>query len=527
MALAAFGDPNLPITDRIVAAQSSILTATLCAFVLAALFAQQRRNEAALNDNRQRLQLALDASGLGVWSVDLTTGRVEIDSRGKLLHGLDANTRLLTIEEARQVVHPDDLAHLRAVFGAPQPFTPVRSGEYRVVIPASHPHAGEVRYVATVGRLADDSKRWHGVVRDITEHKAAEAAVKESEARLREALTAGQVMAFEWSPRTGLSLRSENSSQILGIELRQEANRGLNDFLARVHPDDRAHFKAHVYGVCPARPSYSTRFRFIRRDGREVWLEETAKAEFDAAGHYVRLKGLTRDVTERKRAEEHQNLLIAELDHRVKNVLANVAAVAMRTREGSGSMDEFVAALDGRIKSMADAHALLSRSRWQGVSLTDLVRQELAPYATVGNTTVEGPDVVLTTEATQTVAMVLHELATNAAKYGALSTPQGRVSVHWDRRSTASARATLRLEWHEQGGPAVAAPAQTGYGTSVIRELIPYELGGTAELEFAADGVCCTIEITVDSDRVRSGTSSLLPLMSFWRPCLTNAANAD
>src|SRR4029079_18329482 len=107
--------------------------------------------------------------------------------------------------------------------------------------------------------------------------------------------------------------------------------------------------------------------RFVRSDGQEVWLEETSKAEFDAAGRFVRLKGLTLDITERKHAEQRQDLLIAELDHRVKNVLARVGVVAMQTRQGGNSMDGFVKALDGRIQSMAVAHSLLSQSRWHGV----------------------------------------------------------------------------------------------------------------------------------------------------------------
>jgi two-component sensor histidine kinase len=202
--------------------------------------------------------------------------------------------------------------------------------------------------------------------------------------------------------------------------------------------------------------------------------------------------------TGRKRAEEQQSLLVAELDHRVKNVLASVAVVARRTGERSGTTADFIEALDHRLQSMADAHALLSRTRWQGVSLADLVGQELAPFASSENTVVEGPSVCLKAAATQAMATVLHELATNAAKYGALSTHLGRVSVRWGWQSNGRAPATLRLEWHEQGGPIVGAPDQAGYGTSVIRDLIPYELGGTVDLVFAPDGVRCAVTIPAE-----------------------------
>ena len=229
-----------------------------------------------------------------------------------------------------------------------------------------------------------------------------------------------------------------------------------------------------------------------------MWLEETAKAEFDAAGRIVRLKGLTRDVTELKRAEERQNLLVAELDHRVKNTLACVSAVAQRSREGHPTMDEFLEVLDGRIHSMANAHALLSRGRWQGVGLAELVQCVLAPCVGEGNAIVEGPDVVLAAEATQAVATVLHELVTNAVKYGALSTPHGRVSVSWDWLSTRNSRRPLVLQWQEIGGLSVVAPKKSGYGTSVICDLIPYELGGTVDLVFAPEGVRCRLEIPGD-----------------------------
>jgi two-component sensor histidine kinase len=235
-------------------------------------------------------------------------------------------------------------------------------------------------------------------------------------------------------------------------------------------------------------------FRFIRPDGSEVWLEKTSRTEFDTTGRPIRLKGLARDITKHKQAEKRQDLLSAELDHRVKNVLARVAAVVRHTRRRSGTPDEFVKAIDGRIQSIAAAHTLLSQSRWSGVGLTDLIHQQLAAYTTGANIAISGLDVALTSAQTQAVAMVIHELATNAVKHGALSNPDGNVSVSWDRTGT-DATAVLTITWRELGGLPIEAPLQPGYGLSLIRDLIPHELGGAVDLTFPPDGVCCKIEI--------------------------------
>ena len=333
------------------------------------------------------------------------------------------------------------------------------------------------------------------VSREISDRKRIDVAIKESEIRLQQTLTAGQMMAFNWNPETGTSHRSENAEQSLGLEPQAAAHGPGKDFLARVHPQDRKRFAAQIKELSPARPSYLACFRFIRPDGREVWFEETGRAEFDASGRHLRLKGLTYDITERKRAEEQQRLLVRELDHRVKNVLASVGAVAQRTREGSGSIDEFLQAFDGRIQSMANAHALLSRSHWKGVGLAELVRNELESCVREGGAHVEGPDVLISAEATQPIAIVLHELVTNASKYGALSVPDGHITVRWDCQKGNHSGVRLLLEWIETDGPPVVAPSRTGYGTRAIRSLVPYELGGAVELFFDATGVRCRLEI--------------------------------
>jgi two-component sensor histidine kinase len=198
-------------------------------------------------------------------------------------------------------------------------------------------------------------------------------------------------------------------------------------------------------------------------------------------------------LSEAMRLHARQALLVAELDHRVKNILAQVAVVAASTRQGSRSIDAFLKSLEGRIQSMAAAHNLLSKARWQSVGLDALVRSELAPYATSANVTIRGTDIALRFAEIQALARVLHELATNAAKYGALSIPRGQVSVSWGCKTHGDAT-HLILVWRELGGPQVASDVQSSYGINLIRNLIPHELGGTVDLVFAADGVSCKIE---------------------------------
>lgn len=226
----------------------------------------------------------------------------------------------------------------------------------------------------------------------------------------------------------------------------------------------------------------------------EVWYLSRVWALF--AGSSLLVVLLTETLLLHRRYGQHQQELIAELDHRVKNILAQVAVVATSTREGSRSIDEFLGSLNGRIQSMATAHTLLSRSGWQSVGLDAVVRNQMAPYLTSANMTIGGPDIMLTAAEIQAVSRVLHELATNAAKYGALSIPGGQVSVHWDLKPN-GALTHLTLFWREFGGPPVAAEHPSGYGTSLIRDLIPHELAGTVDLAFAKAGVSCRIEIPI------------------------------
>ncbi len=329
---------------------------------------------------------------------------------------------------------------------------------------------------------------------DISERKNAELALAERNMQFDLAEKAALVGSYAYDLDTKVVRVSEGYAALHGLPERTPVTTG-HKWRASTHPEDviriervwKEAFRAH-------RGEYDIEYRIVR-DGKVRWIYSRSFVSYGSNGRAQRVVGVNIDITERKRAEEHQRLLVAELDHRVKNALATVSAIAAHTLDGSNSMEHFVAALDGRIRSMASSHELLSCRRWEGIPLAELLERELTPYTRGNNTEVDGPQVLLRAEAGQSMAFVLHELTTNAAKYGALSTSEGKITVRWHWPPNGGARERLIIEWQEIGGPAVAAPCKSGYGTSVIRELIPHELGGKADLTITPQGVRCRMEI--------------------------------
>ncbi len=214
------------------------------------------------------------------------------------------------------------------------------------------------------------------------------------------------------------------------------------------------------------------------------WCIGTAAASVDATDHVVRISGVTVDITERKEAEERQALLAREVDHRARNALALVQSIVRLTR--ADTIKSYIAAVEGRIGALSRAHTLLSQSRWQGADLARLVDEELAPYRTgdADKIVVRGPDLSLEPRTAQTLALALHELATNAAKYGALSVLAGRVSLTWELKPD-----RLVLRWTETGGPPVKAPASPGFGIRVISASIERQLEGEAAFDWQPEGL--------------------------------------
>src|SRR5262245_43919375 len=337
-----------------------------------------------------------------------------------------------------------------------------------------------------------------GVNIDVTERKRAEVALQASEAKFAGilAIAGDAIVSIDGNHR--ITLFNEAAEQLFGYSRSEMIGQPMDLLIpSRFRSVHHRHIERFTSGPdMPRRMAEQREVPGRRKSGEEFPIEASI-SKVKIAGEWVYTVVL-RDITERKRAQEHQRVLHAELDHRVKNVLATVSTVAARTMDASTSMQHFVASLDGRIRSMARTHELLSAAQWQGISVLELVRRELAPYATKGNTDINGPAVMLKAEAGQAMGMVLHELATNAAKYGALSAQNGRVSIRWEHRLNGHPRSHLVLEWREVGGPSVVAPENSGFGTSTIRDLIPYEFGGTVDLSFAPSGVGCHLELPAD-----------------------------
>jgi PAS domain S-box-containing protein len=337
--------------------------------------------------------------------------------------------------------------------------------------------------------------RLKGLTRDITDRKQAERALEVRNMQLSLAGRAALVGSFAVDFETEELQFSEGYAAIHGLpDGISRATRSV--WRSGVHPEDLPHVEeVRSRAFRDQRREYGVEYRITRPTGEVRWIEGRCFVSYASDGLPEGMVGVDIDVTERKRAEEHQQMLVAELDHRVKNVLATVSAVASRTEDASPSGADFVATLAGRIQSMAATHELLSCRQWRGVSLRELVRRVLAPYMTRNNTDLDGPELTLSPEAAQAVSMALHELTTNAAKHGALSTDEGRVSVRWDRVLNGKPDARVRIQWRETAGPAVQPPQRSGYGMEVIRDLIPYELGGTVDLVFAPGGVRCDLDI--------------------------------
>jgi len=309
----------------------------------------------------------------------------------------------------------------------------------------------------------------------------------ESEQRRSLALAAGRMGSWDWDWVNGDWMWDEGQFRIFGVDPKTFAVNPEN-VRALLHPEDTHELRKAIVQLDRGVKSYETEFRIVRADGEIRWLFGTAAATTDNNGRVIRVSGVTVDITERKRAEERQNLLTREVDHRAKNALALAQSIVRLTRGESAK--SYMQAVEGRIGALARVHTILSLSSWQGAEITKLVDEELAPYQVNDQIVFGGSNVQLQPATAQTLAMTLHELVTNSAKYGALSTVTGRLSIDWKVEAD-----VLVILWEERGGPPVVEPASRGFGTRSVIASIESQLGGRAEFDWRPEGLICRLSV--------------------------------
>lgn len=314
--------------------------------------------------------------------------------------------------------------------------------------------------------------------------------LRESEDRRSHALSAGQMGAWEWNCGTDQHAWDENQRRIFGTNGTFVATGA--SVRALIHPDDREIYQTTLNDIAKGGPSRQFEFRIGRPGGRVKWCLASAAATPDDTNKVRRVSGVTFDITERKEAEERQNLLAREVDHRAKNTLAVVQSILRLSR--AENVADYMSSVEGRVHALSRAHNLLSQSRWLGVSLNGLLEEELEPYRASGKTVLSGPDVALRSAAAQSLALAIHELSTNAAKYGALSSLDGRLSVQW-----AVNKGNLTIEWQEMDGPAVTPPNKRGFGTNILLGSVEKQLNGKVQLEWHPSGLACQIVIPANT----------------------------
>lgn len=311
--------------------------------------------------------------------------------------------------------------------------------------------------------------------------------LRQSERMRSLALAAGQMGSWEWNVARGSIVWDQGQCEIFGVDPSTFVPT-LESIQPLINPEDFELLDRSFRKITKTTNTFQTEFRVLRPNGDVRWCTGTAAASFDEMGRPIWLSGVTSDITERKRAEERQILLAEEVDHRARNVVAVVQSIMRLTR--ADSIDDYIGALDGRIGALSNAHRLLAGSRWEGADLTRLVEEEFAPYRASGNERVKsrGPNVLLPPTTAQTIALALHELATNAAKYGALSVDPGYVELTWQTEP-----GKLELVWTESGGPQIGPPDRRGYGSRAIVAGIERQLGGLVNFDWQASGLRCTL----------------------------------
>ena len=462
---------------------------------LAAAAAERDAAMARLAEGERRYRALAEAGALVVWRGSIS-GAILGSQGWKELTG--QSDEELRGDGWLAMLHPEDRAGTVAAWAAARAGHAPADVEFRI-----HTADGAWRWVRARGVPvpSDDGPpvEWVGVIEDVDERRRAAQAVAEREQRLRLAVEAARLSTWEYDVVRDVGSRRGRPDEAFAAPTSPEF--GFEDWLSRIHPEDRpevrSRFDALVAGYAAM---FAAEFRVCRHPPVMGWswiASYGAASERDPlTGRARRVAGVAQDITERREAEQRRALLAREVDHRAKNTLAVVQSVLRLARRDEPAA--FIASVEQRVAALSRVHTLLADGGWVSAELRAVAERELASFPP-GTVCLEGEPVALVSLAVQPLAMVLHELATNAAKHGALSAPGGRVILSWRLEGQ-----ELHLRWQEEGGPPVLAPpGRRGFGSRVIDTTVRGQLGGRLVMLWQQQGLCC--EIALPAARVLAG----------------------
>jgi PAS domain S-box-containing protein len=449
---------------------------------------ERRQREQRERKQAQRLELALTASGLGDWSWDPASDLVTLSSRAAAIFDMPPGA-LMTWNEILAWVHPEDTGALRdAVDGALSGRTGYEI-EYRITPPGRD---AEIWVMSRAhAEIAEDGTTLslQGVVGDITRRKAQEAELRESEARFRAMANSAPAPVWVTSTEGRVEFVNQAFAEYVGKPAEELIGAGI--WREVWHPDDIAGVMQARRTAAEGAQPWSVEGRFRHASGEWRWMRTAARPRFDAAGRFEGYVGMAIDMSEVHAAEERQQLLINELNHRVKNTLATVQSIARQTLRDGVPSDVGRAHFTERLLALSTVHNVLTRENWESVELGDIAAEAVRPYdeAQAPRIHIEGPAARLAPTTALALSMAFHELATNATKYGALSVAGGRVKLSWSSRS----EGLVHIVWRETGGPPVTPPAAKGFGSRLLGQGLAAEIGRPAVLVYDAAGLICTV----------------------------------
>jgi PAS domain S-box-containing protein len=323
---------------------------------------------------------------------------------------------------------------------------------------------------------------------DVTALKHAEIALRHSEERFSTALMIAELGTFDWNLRDDTVTASERTRVIFGFGEGEGEGGQAEDYFSRIVPDDVERVRAEIETTLQGSGRLDTQYRIRLPDGSIRHVASLSQLYRDAQKQPEREVGVFEDITEQKRWEEHQMLLINELNHRVKNTLATVQSIASQTLRNTETAAQAKSAIEGRLLALSRAHDVLTRENWEGADLYEIAEQAVAPYSSPGENRLHlsGPKVRLLPRMALALAMALQELVTNAVKYGALSNATGQITITW--KVEQGEPSSLELRWAESGGPAVRTPTRRGFGSRLIERSLAQDLGGHVQIAFAGQG---------------------------------------